>query len=154
MTDVLRNMISRRAFLGQTGYGVGAAALGSMLASDEGHPLAPSKHRPKARRVIHLCMAGGPSHLEGFDWKPELRRMHGQDMPESFTKGQPIAQLQGQKLRCLGPQYDFSRHGQSGQLISDAFPKTAQQETRQTLATLRLGFATGQMRRPPTKPRT
>ncbi|MEE2713644.1 MAG: DUF1501 domain-containing protein [Planctomycetota bacterium] len=125
MTDALRNMISRRAFLGQTGYGVGAAALGSMLARDEGHPLAPSKHRPKARRVIHLCMAGGPSHLEGFDWKPELRRMHGQDMPESFTKGQPIAQLQGQKLRCLGPQYDFSRHGQSGQQISDAFPKMA-----------------------------
>ncbi|MAB90481.1 MAG: sulfatase [Planctomycetes bacterium] len=125
MTDVLRNMISRRAFLGQTGYGVGAAALGSMLARDEGHPLSPSKPRPKARRVIHLCMAGGPSHLEGFDWKPELRRMHGQDMPESFTKGQPIAQLQGQKLRCLGPQYDFSRHGQSGQQISDAFPKMA-----------------------------
>ena len=126
MTDVLGNMISRRAFLGQSGYGVGAAALGSLLAKEQGQLLIPTVRSPKARRVIHLCMAGGPSHLEGFDWKPELRRRHGQDMPESFTKGQPIAQLQGQKLRCLGPQYEFSRHGESGQQISDAFPQMAQ----------------------------
>ena len=51
--------------------------------------------RRKAKRVIWLYMAGGPSHLETFDYKPQLAEMHGQPMPESFTKGQPIAQLQG-----------------------------------------------------------
>ena len=121
MTDVLGNMISRRAFLGQSGYGVGAAALGSLLAKEQGQLLIPTVRRPKARRVIHLCMAGGPSHLEGFDWKPELRRRHGQDMPESFTKGQPIAQLQGQKLRCLGPQFDFSQFDSSSPHSSESF---------------------------------
>ncbi|MCB0188870.1 MAG: DUF1501 domain-containing protein, partial [Caldilineaceae bacterium] len=48
-------------------------------------------------------MAGGPSHLETFDYKPKLAEMDGQPMPESFTKGQPIAQLQGAALKCLGP---------------------------------------------------
>ena len=56
---------------------------------------------PKAKRIIYLYMAGGPSHLETFDYKPKLAEMHGQPMPESFTKGQPIAQLQGQKLDLL-----------------------------------------------------
>ena len=56
---------------------------------------------PRAKRVIHLYMAGGPSHLETFDYKPKLAEMHGQPMPESFTKGQPIAQLQGQQLTLL-----------------------------------------------------
>ena len=67
-------------------------------------------------------MAGGPSHLETFDYKPKLAEMHGQPMPESFTKGQPIAQLQGQKLNCFGPQHPFVRCGKSGQEISSIFP--------------------------------
>ncbi len=70
-------------------------------------------------------MAGGPSHLETFDYKPELDRLDGEPMPKSFTKGQPIAQLQGQELRCLGPVNRFKRYGQSGQLISDYLPWTA-----------------------------
>ncbi len=56
-------------------------------------------------------MAGGPSHLETFDYKPTLARMHGQPMPESFTRGMPIAQLQGHKLVCLAPQHPFQRCG-------------------------------------------
>jgi hypothetical protein len=79
----------------------------------------------KAKRVIFLCMAGGPSHLETFDYKPELARLDGQPMPESFTKGQPIAQLQNTKLKCLGPLFPFRRHGQSGQQISDMLPGIA-----------------------------
>ena len=59
--------------------------------------------------MIYLCLAGGPSHLETFDYKPKLAEMHGQPMPESFTKGQPIAQLQGQELKCFGPQHPFSQ---------------------------------------------
>lgn len=67
-------------------------------------------------------MAGGPSHLELFDHKPELAKRHGEPMPDSFTKGQPIAQLQGQSLKCFGPQHGFKRCGQSGQEIGEILP--------------------------------
>jgi hypothetical protein len=67
-------------------------------------------------------MAGGPSHLETFDHKPKLAEMHGKPMPESFTRGQPIAQLQGQKLNCFGPQHPFKKFGKSGQEICEIFP--------------------------------
>ena len=70
-------------------------------------------------------MSGGPSHLETFDYKPKLAAMDGRPMPESFTRGQPIAQLQGQALRCLGPQFRFHKHGRSGQEIADVLPYTA-----------------------------
>ena len=72
--------------------------------------------------MIFLCMAGGPSHLETFDYKPELARLDGKPMPESYTKGQPIAQLQGQTLKCQGPLTKFGQYGQSGQTISDYLP--------------------------------
>jgi hypothetical protein len=70
-------------------------------------------------------MSGGPSQFETFDYKPELERMDGQPMPESFTKGQPIAQLQGQELKCLGPRAKFKKYGENGQEISDFLPWTA-----------------------------
>jgi hypothetical protein len=81
---------------------------------------------PRAKRVIFLCMAGGPSQFETFDEKPQLAAMHGQPMPASFTAGQPIAQLQGKELRCLRPLVKFRRYGQSGQNISDLLPFTSQ----------------------------
>ena len=81
----------------------------------------PLHFAPKAKRVIFLCMAGGPSHLETFDYKPKLAELSGQPMPESYTKGQPIAQLQGKKLTCMAPQYPFHKHGESGQEISEVF---------------------------------
>jgi hypothetical protein len=76
----------------------------------------------KAKRVIWLYMAGGPSHLETFDYRPKLAEMSGKPMPESFTKGQPIAQLQGQQLKCLAPQHPFACYGESGQEICTLFP--------------------------------
>ncbi|MCG8586541.1 MAG: DUF1501 domain-containing protein [Pirellulales bacterium] len=82
----------------------------------------PLHHKAKAKRVIYLCQAGGPSHLETFDYKPKLAEMHGKPMPESYTKGQPIAQLQGKALKCFGPQRTFKKYGKSGQTISDVFP--------------------------------
>jgi hypothetical protein len=82
----------------------------------------PRHHVPRAKRVIHLYMAGGPSHLETFDYKPKLAELDGQPMPESFTRGQPIAQLQGSKLACMAPQYPFARYGRSGQQICTKFP--------------------------------
>jgi len=119
---------SRRTFLRSSGVGLGSLALASLLQNDSS---AAAKYTgaagvphlaARAKRVIFLCMAGGPSHLETFDYKPELARMDGQAMPESFTAGQPIAQLQGQELKCLGPMTKFRPHGQSGQMISDFLP--------------------------------
>jgi hypothetical protein len=75
----------------------------------------------KARRVIWLSMAGGPSHLETFDPKPKLVEMHGKPMPESFTRGKQIAQLQGQKLVCYGPQLPFKRFGKAGVELCELF---------------------------------
>ncbi|MDP7052528.1 MAG: DUF1501 domain-containing protein [Verrucomicrobiota bacterium] len=82
-------------------------------------------HKPKVKRVIHLCMAGGASHLETFDYKPKLRELNGKPMPKSVTEGQPIAQLQGKRnqLKCLGPQHDFKKFGKSGQHICGLFPE-------------------------------
>ena len=116
-------MTNRRTFLNRSTVGIGALALQRQLLAGnipEGIKMAGS---PKAKRVIFLCMAGGPSHLETLDHKPTLAKMHGQAMPESITKGQPIAQLQGNKaLKCLGPQWDFIKQGQSGQEISSQLP--------------------------------
>lgn len=82
----------------------------------------PLHHPATAKRVIFLYQAGGPSHLETFDFKPKLREMDGKGMPESFTKGQQIAQLQGKELKCFGPQYGFKTFGKSGQQICELFP--------------------------------
>ncbi|MDP6504049.1 MAG: DUF1501 domain-containing protein, partial [Planctomycetota bacterium] len=119
--------INRRTFLSRTSFGLGSIALGSLMKSEAASraaPMGPHFHG-KAKRVIFLCMAGGPSHLETFDFKPKLKEMDGKPMPVSFTKGQPIAQLQGKRLRCLGPQFEFHRHGKSGQEIADIIPHIA-----------------------------
>lgn len=124
-------LLRRRAFLGHSALGFGASALGTLLsqnalgwtANDDSRNKLPH-HPPRVKRVIFLYMSGGPSHLETFDYKPELARLNDQPMPESFTAGQPIAQLQGQKLKCLGPQFKFSRCGKSGQEIADILPYT------------------------------
>lgn len=118
---------TRRAFLGNAGVGVGSSALGSLLGGHSAFGVDPmvSTFAAKAKRVIFLCMAGGPSHLETFDYKPELDRLNGKAMPESFTKGQPIAQLQGKELKVLGHQTKFRPYGKSGQMISDYLPWTA-----------------------------
>ena len=126
--------LNRRSFLNRSGAGIGSVALASMLNDEiraENNPadkwtgVIQKPHVPiKAKRVIHLCMAGGPSHLETLDYKPELAKMNGKPMPQSFTKGQPIAQLQGNKnLTCLGPQHEFKNYGKSGQHISSIFPE-------------------------------
>jgi hypothetical protein len=103
---------NRRTFLGQGLTGLGTIALSRLLGAEIASGPAP-KLQPKVKRVIFLSMAGGPSHLETFDFKPKLRELHGKPMPESFTKGQQLAQLQGMTLNCLGPQHDFSRHAMS-----------------------------------------
>lgn len=130
-TDSIINGINRRTFLKNSSYSVGSAALAYLLSQDlQGAPqwkgvLDGKLPLPvKAKRVIHLCMAGGPSHLETLDHKPELAKLNGKAMPESFTKGQQLAQLQGRRnqLKCLGPQHEFKPYGKCGRLMSSAFP--------------------------------
>ncbi|MBL9123346.1 MAG: DUF1501 domain-containing protein [Planctomycetaceae bacterium] len=132
------DVLTRRALLGRSARGLGGIALASLLgkgalataAANEGAAASdrwtgvvqPLHFVPKAKRVIWLYMAGGMSHLETFDYKPQLAEMHGQPMPESITAGQQIAQLQGAKLNCFGPQHEFKRYGSSGQQISSIFP--------------------------------
>jgi len=133
--DLLRleqrqTQINRRTFLAG-GIGLGSVALSSMLGAEMSSAAAATTggilpglphFAPRAQRVIFLCMAGGPSHLETFDYKPALEKMHGEPMPSSFTAGQPIAQLQGQELKCQAPMTKFNRYGHSGQQISDFLP--------------------------------
>ena len=112
------NQLNRRSFLNGVSVGIGSLALTSMLGPRglakeasllaSGGAVNPLHFAPKAKRVIHLCMAGGPSHLETLDYKPKLAEMNGKGMPKSITDGQPIAQLQGNKaLKCLGPQHEL-----------------------------------------------
>ncbi len=124
-------LLARRAFLGKSAAGLGALALNSLLQAgetkveiDRWPGVVRPFHRPsRVKRVIHLYMSGGPSHLETLDYKPALAKMHGKPMPESFTKGQPIAQLQTQKqLQCFAPQHAFKKCGASAQEISEIFP--------------------------------
>jgi hypothetical protein len=126
---------TRRVLLGKLTTGIGSAALASLLnprplgAAISGlkqQAVVDPLHFPaKAKRVIFLCQAGGMSHLETFDEKPKLAAMDGQPMPQSITQGQPIAQLQGQTLSCLGPQHPFLRGGKSGLRISSILPHIA-----------------------------
>jgi hypothetical protein len=145
LDDKNLRLAARRTFLGNSISGLGLWAANSLLAQEMNRSLLaadslgselsnrrgsdgplgaihPLHHPAKCKRVIFLYMAGGPSHLETFDNKPKLLAMHGQPMPESFTKGQQLAQLQGAELKCFGPQYGFERYGNSGQEISTLFP--------------------------------
>ena len=128
-------LLSRRGLLSDVAGGLGALAVGALAggaatahADGSAAGVWPGAIQafhvpPKAKRVIWLYMAGGMTHLDTFDHKPKLAAMHGQPMPESFTSGQQIAQLQGSKLTCLAPQHPFRRVGQSGQEIGTIFPE-------------------------------
>src|SRR5215831_19507822 len=117
--------LCRRTFLGRSGLGL--FALNSLwnrhlFAAGSKGVVNPLHYPAKAKRVIFLYQAGGPSHLETFDYKPKLAEMNGKGMPESMTKGQQIAQLQGRPLVCFGPQYGFKKFGKSQQEICELFP--------------------------------
>ena len=137
LNDSMIATLRRRAFLRRMGVGVGAAALQSLILGEDSkahsYGIAAASggrsdlphHRPRVKNVIFLCMAGGPSHLETFDYKPQLNALDGKAMPESFTKGQPIAQLQGKELKVQGHLTKFRQYGQSGQWVSDFLPHQA-----------------------------
>jgi uncharacterized protein (DUF1501 family) len=100
-----------------------AGAASGVLPKDPAYPWKPAQpHFPaKAQRVIYLHMAGSPSQLELFDYKPDLLKLDGKDCPPSFLAGKQFAFIQGVP-KMLASQFPFQQHGQSGQWISDRLP--------------------------------
>jgi uncharacterized protein (DUF1501 family) len=129
--------MSRRDFFGRFAYGLGGAALFGLLSRD-GHCasaganpfkgfLAQPHFPAKAKRVIYLFMAGGPSQLDLFDHKPLLNERNGQDLPESVRMGQRLTGMTGFQatLPMAGSHFKFAQYGQSGAWCSDLMPWTA-----------------------------
>jgi hypothetical protein len=131
---------TRRHFIRESAMGLGALALGSLMGGcgngsptsasaslfDAANPLAPKTPQfpGKARSVIYLHMAGAPSQLELFDYKPELMKLDGQDCPQSLLEGKRFAFIRGVP-KMLGPQAVFKQRGESGMWVSDNLPHFA-----------------------------
>jgi len=140
--DDLKFNGTRRHFLSAASLGIGSTALAALLdpsilsaaaqtpgpAAATGGPLLASPHLvPRVKRVIYLFQSGGPSQLELFDYKPRLRTMNGQELPESIRKGQRLTGMTAHQksFPMAGSQFDFARHGKSGTWVSDLLPHTA-----------------------------
>ena len=113
-------MTTRRKLLARAGYGMGFAALQSLLGARE-------HFKPRAKRVIFLFQAGGPSHLDLLDYKPEMKGRFDQDIPPSVFGTQRITGMVASQDRfpVVPSMYEFTRHGQSGQWFSSLLPHTA-----------------------------
>jgi len=125
---------TRRHFLGRCAVGLGGIALASMLNQARGASAAPSSplapkptHFPaRAKNIIYLFMAGGPSQLELFDHKPKLVELNGQPIPTSFIEGKRFAFMDSSHgTRLMGTRRQFAQHGRSGMWVSELFPHTA-----------------------------
>lgn len=130
--DIRRNA-TRRSFLTQSGSGIGVAALATLLngstanaAPSNGLPELPH-FAPKAKRVIYLLQNGAPSHVDLFDHKPMLAKLHGQQIPDSVVGGKRFSTMTGgQTARpCLKEISEFAQHGESGATVSSFLPETA-----------------------------
>ena len=126
-------LMTRRHFFGRTATGIGVAALASLLNQDQVRADAPMRHPgilrqthfpAKAKRVIYLFMSGGPSHIDLLDYKPALRRHHGEELPASVRMGQRITGMtSGQRsFPCVAPMFTFHRHGKCGLWLSELLP--------------------------------
>src|SRR2546422_2704189 len=124
-------LVSRRWFFEQCGVGLGAMALGNLLAQSGyaanatlDDPLAPKKPHfpPKAKNVIFLFMAGAPSHLELFDYKPQLAKYDGTLPPADLLKGYRAAFI-NPSSKLLGPKFKFVKCGQSGTELCELLPQ-------------------------------
>jgi hypothetical protein len=129
-----QRLITRRHFFSRTAAGIGSAALGSLLnprlfadvASAE-YPLKATHFGPKAKRVIYLFMAGGPSQMELFDYKPTLEKLHKSELPDSIRMGQRLTGMtSGQKsFPVVNSMFKFKQHGKAGTYVSELLPYTA-----------------------------
>ncbi|MCM8531786.1 MAG: DUF1501 domain-containing protein, partial [Lentisphaeraceae bacterium] len=124
-------MANRRSVL-RGGIGLGSMALAGMMGSDAQAAGKPNPKdymtiKPKAKRVIYLFMAGGPSHIDTFDYHPEMRKLHGTELPDSVRNGQRLTGMtSGQKsFPCVAPMHGFKKHGEMQTWVSDLMPHTA-----------------------------
>ena len=125
--------VTRRWFFEQCGVGLGAIALGQLFAQSGwgalagNNPLAPKQphFKPRAKRVIYLFQAGGPSHLELFDNKPQLAKFDGKLPPADLLKDYRAAFITPNSS-LLGPKFKFKRHGKSGAELSELLPHLAE----------------------------
>ncbi len=130
---------ARRRFLLQSGTGIGAMALSTLcnpglvnraVADEKSHPGLPQfpNFAPRAKRLIYLFMAGGPSHIDTFDYKPKMRELHGKELPDSIRQGQRLTGMtSGQKtFPCVAPMFKFERFGEHQTWVNkDILPHTA-----------------------------
>src|SRR6266478_5147049 len=139
MPEHFRLTRNRREFLTDAFCGFGSVAFASMLSAAATNPLAPKPphETAKAKSVIFLFMAGGPSHIETFDPKPLLNELHGQKRPKEF--GEAKYQFIKSNAKLLGTKRKFNKHGESGLEISDLFPHTARHADK--LAVIRSCYA-------------
>src|SRR5215211_943828 len=127
-------MQTRRQFFGRAG--LGAAALASLF-NDDARAADPAlktngvlpalHHAPKAKSVIYLVMSGGPSHIDLFDYKPQLKEHYNKDLPASVRMGQRITGMtSGQKTLPVAPSiFKFKQHGKAGAWVSELLPNIA-----------------------------
>ncbi len=124
MRDYLRTM-TRRHLFGRAATGLGAAALGSLMAEER--PSGLPHFAPKAKRVIYLFQSGGPSQMELFDYKPRLVDRYKTELPESIRMGQRLTGMSSTQstFPVVPSRFSFARHGQSGAWVSELLPHTA-----------------------------
>jgi uncharacterized protein (DUF1501 family) len=128
-------LLTRRQFFGRSAAGIGAAALASLLndslfaasSAPDGGVLPALHYAPKAKRVIYLFMSGGPSHIDLFDYKANLPRYHGKELPASVRMGQRVTGMTANQTTfpCVAPMFKFAQHGQSGAWVSELLPNIA-----------------------------
>ena len=126
------HLIDRRKFLNIGARGMGAMGLASLaqpeMLNAAGRGAIGEPHfKPKAKRVIYLFFSGGPSHIDMYDYKPAMRKIHGIELPDSIRNGQRITGMtSGQKsFPCVAPMFEFKQHGQSGGYFSEILPNVA-----------------------------
>ena len=120
--------LSRRTMLQRFGMGLGTIALSQLESAKMVHArdgvLKEVHHPPKAKRVIYLFQSGGPSQLDLFDYRPELQKVHGQQLPDEIRQGQRLTAMSGNQasLPMVKSPFKYSQHGESGQWVSEVLP--------------------------------
>ena len=134
------HMLDRRKFLNMGARGMGALGLASLaqpgiLNGASRGSLTEPHFKPKAKRGIYLFFSGGPSHIDMYDYKPAMRKIHGIELPDSIRNGQRITGMtSGQKsFPCVAPMFEFKQHGQSGGYYSEILPNIASIADEMTL---------------------
>ncbi|MEX0289212.1 MAG: DUF1501 domain-containing protein [Flavobacteriaceae bacterium] len=147
----VERIMDRRNFLTKTSMGLGAIALGNLLNADKAfagiksggldtsspearlnsynkNRLGLPHHLPKAKRIVYLFQSGGPSQLEMWDYKPKLKDMFGQDLPDSVRQGQRLTAMSAEQTTFpMAPSiFDFQQHGETGTWVSELLPYTAE----------------------------